>query len=104
VCLPSLALAFYLLCRCGIKAVILFPKIADHLKSNYAEEAYNPDGLVPRAIQMIKSKFPEVVVCTDVALDPYSNQVRCVAVLTNRSNRAVWCLLCIPCSLRGRGQ
>jgi porphobilinogen synthase len=56
--------------------VILFPKIADHLKSNYAEEAYNPDGLVPRAIQMIKSKFPEVVVCTDIALDPYSSQVR----------------------------
>jgi porphobilinogen synthase len=64
--------------------VILFPKIADHLKSNYAEETYNPDGLVPRAIQMIKSKFPEVVVCTDVALDPYSSLVRCAAVSVSR--------------------
>jgi porphobilinogen synthase len=62
--------------RHGIKAFILFPKIADKLKSNYAEESYNPSGLVPRALQMIKSKFPDVVVCTDVALDPYSDQVR----------------------------
>lgn len=58
----------------GIKSFILFPKIADNLKTNYAEESYNINGLVPRALQMIKSKFPEVVVCTDVALDPYSNQ------------------------------
>ena len=65
----------------GIKSFILFPKIADNLKTNYAEESYNINGLVPRALQMIKSKFPEVVVCTDVALDPYSNQVYCCQFL-----------------------
>lgn len=65
-----------LYCRYGINAFILFPKIADSLKSNYGEEAYNAEGLVPRALRMIKSKFPEAVVCTDVALDPYSSQVR----------------------------
>lgn len=59
----------------GIKSFILFPKIADNLKSNMAEEAYNADGLVPRAVKTIKEKFPDVVVCTDVALDPYSDQV-----------------------------
>lgn len=37
------------------------------------EEAYNPNGIVPRALSMIKSKFPHVVVCTDIALDPYSS-------------------------------
>src|SRR5690554_574812 len=41
-----------------------------------AEEAYNADGLVPRAVKMIKDKFPEIILCTDVALDPYSDQVR----------------------------
>lgn len=64
----------------GVKSFILFPKIADSLKSNYAEESYNINGLVPRALQMIKSKFPEVVVCTDVALDPYSSQVSAACV------------------------
>jgi len=60
--------------RYGIKSFILFPKIDDKLKSNYAEESYNPSGIIPRALQMIKEKFPEVVVCTDVALDPYSSE------------------------------
>jgi len=64
-----------------VRSFILFPKIADSLKSNLGEEAYNINGLVPRALQMIKSKFPEVVVCTDVALDPYSSQVSCAVVL-----------------------
>lgn len=59
--------------RYGVKAFILFPKIPDNLKTNFAEEAYNPDGLVPRAVTMLKTKFPEAIVCTDVALDPYSS-------------------------------
>jgi porphobilinogen synthase len=46
------------------------------LKTNYAEESYNPLGLVPRAIQMIKAKYPDLFVITDVALDPYSDQVQ----------------------------
>lgn len=58
----------------GVTRFVLFPKVEDALKSNFGEEAYNPNGLVPRAVQMIKSKFPDVMVITDVALDPYSNQ------------------------------
>eukprot|EP00981_Chlorochromonas_danica_P004668 scaffold926_cov166-Ochromonas_danica.AAC.9 len=57
----------------GVKAFVLFPKVPDHLKSNYAEESYNPDGIVPRALALIKHKYPHVVVATDVALDPYSS-------------------------------
>jgi hypothetical protein len=58
----------------GVKTFVLFPKVPDELKTNLAEEAYNPDGIVPRAIRMIKKQYPDSVVCTDVALDPYSNQ------------------------------
>lgn len=64
----------------GVTAFILFPKIPDNLKSNFAEEAYNPTGIVPRALAVIKSKFPDVVVATDIALDPYSSQVSRYAV------------------------
>jgi len=59
--------------KVGIKSFILFPKIDDNLKTTWAEEAYNPNGLVPRAIKAIKSKFPEAIVATDIALDPYSD-------------------------------
>ena len=58
----------------GVKTVVLFPKVPDELKTNLGVEAYNPNGIVPRAIRMIKENYPEVTVCTDVALDPYSNQ------------------------------
>ncbi|KAL7490143.1 hypothetical protein ACHAW6_015879 [Cyclotella cf. meneghiniana] len=58
----------------GVKAFVLFPKVDDALKTNLACEAYNPEGIVHRAIRMIKEKYPEAVVCTDVALDPYSDQ------------------------------
>ncbi|MEM1109013.1 MAG: porphobilinogen synthase [Planctomycetota bacterium] len=56
----------------GVDKVVLFPKIDDGLKSETAEEAYNPAGLVPQAVQAIKQTYPEVCVLTDVALDPYS--------------------------------
>jgi len=58
----------------GVKTFVLFPKVPDELKTNLGVEAYNPDGIVHRAIRMIKDKYPESVVCTDVALDPYSDQ------------------------------
>jgi delta-aminolevulinic acid dehydratase/porphobilinogen synthase len=61
--------------KLGVQAFILFPKIPAALKSNMAEECYNPTGIVPRALGMLRKKFPDVVLCTDVALDPYSNQV-----------------------------
>lgn len=58
----------------GVKSVVLFPKIPEELKSNSADECYNPDGLIPKLITAIKMKYPDVMVWTDVALDPYSDQ------------------------------
>lgn len=57
----------------GIPAVALFPVIEDDKKSLGAEEACNPGGLVPRAIQAIKRVAPELGVIADVALDPYTS-------------------------------
>lgn len=56
----------------GIPAVILFPKIEEDLKTRASEEAFNPEGLVPRAIRALKAAHPDLVVMTDVALDPYN--------------------------------
>ncbi len=58
----------------GVKSFVLFPKVDDALKTNLACEAYNPEGIVHRAIRMIKTEYPEAIVVTDVALDPYSDQ------------------------------
>ena len=58
----------------GVKTFVLFPKVEDELKTNLACEAYNPEGIVHRSIRMIKEKYPEAIICTDVALDPYSDQ------------------------------
>lgn len=57
----------------GVRSVVLFPRIADALKTRSAEEAWNPDGLVPQTIRAIKAAHPEVAVVTDVALDPYNS-------------------------------
>ena len=54
----------------GIKAVVLFPAISDAGKTPLAEECFNPEGLVPRAIRAIKENTPDISVITDVALDP----------------------------------
>jgi len=56
----------------GIPAVVLFPAIREELKSSEAEECFNPDGLVPRAIRALKEAHPSLLVITDVALDPYN--------------------------------
>ncbi len=56
----------------GIKSVLLFVKAADELKDNTGKEAWNPDGLMQRSVKAIKDAVPEMVVMTDVALDPYS--------------------------------
>ena len=56
----------------GVRAVVFFPKIEDDLKTSKGEECFNPDGLVPRAIQAVKEAYPDVLVITDVALDPYN--------------------------------
>ncbi|NJD86755.1 MAG: porphobilinogen synthase [Betaproteobacteria bacterium] len=57
----------------GIPAITLFPVIETGLKSQGAEEAFNPDGLVPRCIREVKARFPEMGVITDIALDPYTS-------------------------------
>jgi len=57
----------------GLKAVLLFVKSADALKDNKGTEALNPNGLMQRSIRAIKEAVPEMVVMTDVALDPYSS-------------------------------
>jgi porphobilinogen synthase len=56
----------------GIRSVLLFIKCADELKDNTGKEALNPAGLMQRSIKAIKDACPEMVVMTDVALDPFS--------------------------------
>jgi porphobilinogen synthase len=57
----------------GVPALALFPVIEPKLKSEKAEEAFNPDGLVPRVVQALKKEFPDLGVMTDIALDPYTS-------------------------------
>ena len=57
----------------GIPAVALFPVVEQPLKTPDGSEAANPDGLVPRVVKAIKTRFPELAVITDVALDPYTS-------------------------------
>ncbi len=57
----------------GIPALAIFPVIDMELKNLAASEAYNSDGLVPRAVRQLKDNFPELGVITDIALDPYTS-------------------------------
>ncbi len=57
----------------GIPAIALFPVVPAERKTDDAREAYNPDGLVPRAVRAIKARLPDLGVITDVALDPYTS-------------------------------
>ena len=59
--------------KLGIPALALFPVVDATKKSLAAEEAFNPEGLVPQVIQALKREFPELGVITDVALDPYTS-------------------------------
>ncbi len=61
------------LCNMGLKAVLLFVKVPDNLKDNKGTEALNPEGLMQRAIKTVKDAAPDMLVMTDVALDPYSS-------------------------------
>lgn len=58
----------------GVTSFVLFPKVPENVKNNLGTESYNPMNLNNRAVREIKSRFPDVTICTDVALDPYSNQ------------------------------
>ena len=57
----------------GLKSVLLFVKVSDNLKDNLGTEALNIDGLMQRAIKTVKNVCPDMLVMTDVALDPYSS-------------------------------
>lgn len=57
----------------GIPALALFPNTPDHLRSEGAEEAYNPDNLMCRALSAIKNAVPDIGLIADVALDEYSS-------------------------------
>ncbi len=57
----------------GLKSVLLFVKVPDDLKDNKGSEAINPNGLMQRAIKTVKNACPDMLVMTDVALDPYSS-------------------------------
>ena len=58
--------------RMGLKSVLLFVKVPETLKDNKGTEAINPNGLMQKAIKTVKDACPEMIVMTDVAMDPYS--------------------------------
>ncbi|MFG6448038.1 porphobilinogen synthase [Roseateles sp. BYS180W] len=57
----------------GIPVLALFPAIDPKLKTVDGAEAFNPEGLIPRAVRALKARFPQLGVLTDVALDPYTS-------------------------------
>ena len=56
-----------------LKAILLFVKVPDNLKDNKGTEALNHNGLMQRAIKIVKDAVPDMIVITDIALDPYSS-------------------------------
>jgi len=60
--------------KVGVSSFVLFPATPEHLKTATAEEAFNPEGMVQRTLRTLKDRFPESVLVTDVALDPYSSE------------------------------
>nr|WP_086939258.1 porphobilinogen synthase [Thaumasiovibrio occultus] len=56
----------------GVPAIALFPVVTQDFKSEMAEEAYNPEGLVQRAVRLLKENVPQMGVITDIALDPFT--------------------------------
>lgn len=70
--LDQLLIEAELLVKYGVPVIALFPVIEQDKKSLMAEEAYNPNGLVQRAVKALKSQYPELGVLTDIALDPYT--------------------------------
>ncbi len=59
--------------KMGLCSVLLFVKVPENLKDNKGTEALNPDGLMQQAIKTVKNTCPDMLVMTDVALDPYSS-------------------------------
>jgi porphobilinogen synthase len=73
----------------GVPAVELFPALPDALKDPRGSECTNPDGLMQRAIRALKRELPELTVCTDVALDPYSSDGHDGVVIEGRIDNDV---------------
>ena len=71
--LPDLVKECRELWSLGIRAVALFPKLDSALKDAEGTEELNEDGLILRAVRAVKVAIPELIVITDVALDPYTN-------------------------------
>ena len=59
--------------KLGIPVIALFPVISAELKTADGKEAHNPNGLIPQAIKELKSRFPNLGIMTDIALDPYTS-------------------------------
>lgn len=57
----------------GVRMVALFPAVDESLKDSTGTESYNDDGLVPRTLRVLKDRWPDLMLVTDVALDPYSS-------------------------------
>lgn len=57
----------------GIKGFCVFPSLGDDKKDKYATEGHNKDGLYIQALKEVKSRFPEIALMTDIAMDPYSS-------------------------------
>jgi porphobilinogen synthase len=58
----------------GIPAIALFPLVAEEKKDNAGTESYNPDGLIQRTVRAIKQAIPDIMIITDIALDPFSSK------------------------------
>ncbi|MCY0995274.1 porphobilinogen synthase [Nannocystis sp. ILAH1] len=57
----------------GVNIIALFPAVAEALKTSDGREAWNPNGLIPATIKALKDRWPDLVIVTDVALDPYNS-------------------------------
>jgi porphobilinogen synthase len=73
----------------GVAGVALFPALDDTLKDPRGKESTNPGGLLQRAVSELKSKVPDLVVITDVALDPYSSDGHDGVVIDDRIDNDV---------------
>jgi len=60
------------LVEAGIPCITIFPVTPDNVKTEKAEQSYDPNGLAQRAIRALKKEFPDLGVMTDVALDPFT--------------------------------
>ena len=62
-----------ILVKNGLQAIAPFPVVPEHKKTKTATEAYNPHSLISNAISLIKKEFPELLLMTDIALDPFNS-------------------------------